>query len=919
MKQTRLWLTTITVLLCSLTASAHNFEMGGIYYDITSSTNLTVAVTYKGSKWNTYNEYTGVVTIPESVVYNNITYRVTSIGGSAFSGCTSLTSIIIPESVTSIEDYAFYDCSSLTSLVIPDGVTSIGGYAFFGCEKLSSIIIGKNVSSIGANAFMYTHNTTLYLDRIINYSNIFFSNNYSDSEQYGIYGSLLVNVNECTNIDDFLFKTTGEEIALVAYIGSKTELILPSSFNGEKYIIGSYAFSKTNIANVIIPNNVKTIKNKAFYGCGNLHSVVTGNGVTSVETEAFGSCDNLSSLTIGSNVSTIGSSAFAGCNEIESIYAFNPKAISSDESIFSTDAYNNAILYVPTDRVFAYEKATPWSKFQIKPMKTFAITYMVDGKVYETEEVEYGADVTLIEEPIKEGYTFTGWSEVPETMPAENIVVNGSFIANKYLVTFKIGDEVVTSDSLEYGTAIVIPEVTEREGYTFSGWGDVPETVPASDVTYEGSYLVNSYKLTYMVDGDTYHEVTKEYGAAIEPVENPTKEGHTFSGWSEALEAMPAHDVTINAIFTVNKYIVTFQIGNEVIAANTLEYGTAIVAPEAPEKEGYFFNGWGEVAETVPANDVVYEGSYSVNSYKLTYIIDGEIIKESMVAYGAVIELIEGPNKAGYAFDGWSEVPETMPANDVVIYGTYTKLFVETMAINDSDSRFSMADDTECGTIIYIRNFSSTDWQTLYIPFELPYDEICDEFEVADINNVHQYDHNDDGETDETVIEAFKVTSGTLEANYPYLIRAKEAGRKMIMLTDATLYVTEENSIDCSSVREKFTFTGTYSLMTSDALIPGEGYYTLIDGEWQSVTEETTLGAFRFYLKVDSRNSHAMMARTIRMRIVGENGSDDDATGIENSQLTIQNSQFIYDLQGRRVENPTKGIYIVNGKKTVIK
>ena len=422
-----------------------------------------------------------------------------------------------------------------------------------------------------------------------------------------------------------------------------------------------------------------------------------------------------------------------------------------------------------------------------------------------------------------------------------------------------------------------------------------------------------------MVDGDTYHEVTKEYGAAIEPVENPTKEGHTFSGWSEALEAMPAHDVTINAIFTVNKYIVTFQIGNEVIVANTLEYGTAIVVPEAPEKEGYSFNGWGEVAETVPANDVVYEGSYSVNSYKLTYIIDGEIIKESMVAYGTVIELIEGPNKAGYAFDGWNEVPETMPANDVVIYGTYTKLFVETMAINDSDSRFSMADDTECGTIIYIRNFSSTDWQTLYIPFELPYDEICDEFEVADINNVRQYDHNDDGTTDETVIEAFKVTSGTLDANYPYLIRAKEAGRKMVMLTDATLYATEENSIDCSSVREKFTFTGTYSLMTFDALIPGEGYYTLIDGEWQPVKEETTLGAFRFYLKVDSRNSNAMMARTIRMRIVGENGSDDDATGVEKSEMRNEKSEIVYDLVGRRVEKPAKGIYIVNGHKLLIK
>lgn len=429
MKTIKMCLATIAALLCCVTVDAADFEVDGIYYAITSSDKLTVTVTYKGSKWNSYNEYTGVVTIPETVVYNNITYRVTSIGGSAFSGCTSLTSIIIPESVTIIENNAFEKCTGLTSLVIPDGVTSIRDYAFFGCEKLSSIIIGKNVSSIGANAFMYAYNSTLYLDRIINYSNIFFSNNYSDSEQYGIYGSLLVNVNECTNIDDFLFKTTGEEIALVAYIGSKTELVLPSSFNGEDYIIGPYAFSKTNITNVTISNNVKTIKDKAFYGCDNLYAVVIGNGVTSIGTEAFSSCANLSSLTIGSNVSTIGSSAFADCNEIESIYPLNTKAITCDESIFATDAYNNAILYVPSDRVFAYEKATPWNKFEIKSMNKFTVTYMVDGEVYETIEMEYGAEITLPENPEKEGYTFMGWSEVPETMPAHDVIVYGTFTA----------------------------------------------------------------------------------------------------------------------------------------------------------------------------------------------------------------------------------------------------------------------------------------------------------------------------------------------------------------------------------------------------------------------------------------------------------------------------------------------------------
>ena len=151
MKTFKTTLLTIAALLCSISASAHDFKVDGIYYNITSSEDLTVEVTcYK----NFNGSYSDVeITIPERVTYENKTYSVTGIGKSAFSGCTSLTSITIPNSVTSIGDRAFYNCKSLTSITIPNSVTSIGGRAFYGCTSLTSITIPESVTSIRGSAF----------------------------------------------------------------------------------------------------------------------------------------------------------------------------------------------------------------------------------------------------------------------------------------------------------------------------------------------------------------------------------------------------------------------------------------------------------------------------------------------------------------------------------------------------------------------------------------------------------------------------------------------------------------------------------------------------------------------------------------------------------------------------------------------
>ena len=154
MKRLKSMLATLAMLLCTISASAEDFSVDGIYYNITSSTDLTVAVTYQGSSYDSYsNEYSGNVVIPETVTYESKTYSVTSIRNQTFRECSSLTSVTIPDGVTSIGTSAFHSCSSLASVTIPNSVTSIGNSAFSGCSSLTSITIPDGVTSIGKYTF----------------------------------------------------------------------------------------------------------------------------------------------------------------------------------------------------------------------------------------------------------------------------------------------------------------------------------------------------------------------------------------------------------------------------------------------------------------------------------------------------------------------------------------------------------------------------------------------------------------------------------------------------------------------------------------------------------------------------------------------------------------------------------------------
>ena len=244
------------LMLSCIALWAHDVVIDGIYYNL-DKTNKTAEVTYRG-EYNEYdNEYSGSVTIPETITYNSEIYNVTSIGEYAFYNCSKLTSVTIPNSVTSIGSSAFSGCSGLTEVTIGNSVTSIGSSAFSGCSGLTEVTIGNSVTSIGKYAF---YNTGIYEDE----------SNWDNGVLY---------------IDNCLIDANSDVVKGSYTIKEGTR------------IIGDFAFRDcSGLTEVAIPNSVTTIGYKAFYNCSGLTSVTIPNSVTSIYYNAFEGCSKLTSV-----------------------------------------------------------------------------------------------------------------------------------------------------------------------------------------------------------------------------------------------------------------------------------------------------------------------------------------------------------------------------------------------------------------------------------------------------------------------------------------------------------------------------------------------------------------------------------------------------------------------------------------------
>ena len=917
--------TLLLFVVSAFWSSALGVEIDGIYYYLNGN---TATVTNKGqyssgSNENSYtNAYSGVVTIPSMVTYNGKNYTVTQIQNfafsncpdlktvnipstvsniavtykngnyfsSCFSGCTSFKAFIIssdnpyysavggvlfdkdkttlikcpqaktgeysvPSTIKKISEGAFYECTSLTSISLPNSITSIGQYAFYICSSLTNINIPTNLTELGSFVF---------------------SNCSSLSEIIIPIGIKIIPkraFQDCSSLTSVTIPEGVEEIGYSAFLGCSKlkEVVLPSTIKA----LGGYCFHAcSNLSKINIPDGIITIPSYAFCYCP-LTSIILPESIKKIEEYAFYDT-KISTIKLPKTVGYIGHFAF--CNEYSNnnnynrnLYVYNsPSLITLYDTPF---AYNSIQIHVYKPLENAFKNDIQWQKYAGKIIgdipidnpvtsitldhSSLAIDSYTEGKLTATVKPDNASIGEVI-------YTSSNDDVVIivdntgkfMTMEPGNATITATALDGsgvKATCKIVVSDGIIKAESVTLNTT----NATIKLGYTKK----LTATVLPTNATL--SYVIWNSSNPDVATVDENGVITG-IGAGTATITATAADGN---GVKATCKVTVTEDIKVASV-TLNKKEVTIKAGNT-------QALTATVSPSNATMKSVTWKSSNPKVATVDENGVVTGISAGTATITAT-AADGSGVKASCKV--------------------------------TIIYNS--------IALNDASTSYSNNTETTVNPLEYTRTFNNTDWQALYIPFSMSYDDWKDYFDIARIDGIRLIDKNNDGIIDETILDIVKIEEGTITANTPYLIKPKGTGEKTISISNTILYKSEENSVNYTTNNATFTFIGNYSTISTSTLITNN-YYTMDGGSLSTTNGSNDLQPFRWYLKVESLYSTYNKPITITIKVLGEENS---STGIEKSLIT-NDKQHIYDLNGIVVNEKVlkTGIYIRSGKKVVIK
>ena len=831
-------------------------------------------------------ETEGSVTIPETA--NG--YQVVQIGQNAFENCSNITAVSFPDCLNTIDYDAFSDCSKLSGLVFPENLKTINGSSFNGCSSLTNIFIPKSVSYIGVGVFNGCENiesivvengNSLYhsgdgsnciIQRNWKYVIQGCKNTIIPDDVKGIYGGAFAGHTQLTTI------AIPESVVSINNSAFQDCTNLSEiTLSGQITTIEDYAFAYcTNLEKVILSGNLTTIGGLAFYECSNLKKVSLPDQLTTIGQWAFLGCNNLTSISIPQSVTEIGDNCFP--YSLETMFVKWETPISISQDVINGE---NTTLFVPVGYRAAYEAAEPWNKFKC----------IIDD-VFMANTVE---DVPMFFKIINE--------------EEKRCEVNGN---------------IIRAIPTDYEGEITIP--SEIDGYDVVGIGNsaFPECKGITRVSLPD-------KTEYIGDGafskcSNLEYIYDSWNSCLTRIGD-----YAFNSCSKLSDC--SRLTNTGTLEEIGDFAFGFTNIEEAVLSNSLQrlgYAPFVGCENLKRvfcNPGYYSHECGAITDTrtntlveyFPFSTSIPAGVKTIGSYAFA----GDFLTSFDIPEG--VERIS--ENAFYRCEslGSITIPESMKEID---YSSFNLAGVNSVTVKNRKPIK--------GQISHLR-FFPTDY-TLYVPkgSKRAYMSM---YNWNNYSTVVEYEYNN---MDEIDIEMSKLGISTYTSLYNLDFTSITALKAYIAsgfnpVTGELLLTRVYDVPGCEGLLLKGD-EGTYTVPVNNSdmfysnllkgvpvtktVAPTDGEYTnyiLANGDkygigFYTLSKEGDIAEGKAYLQIPTSLTSVAEARGIQLRF-----DDDNSVDAINNINEHKSNQTFFDLQGRRIEQPVKGMYITNGKKIFIK
>lgn len=759
---------------------------------------------------------------------------------------------------------------SIPSTVTYEGetfpVVAIQDFAFYNCPNLTEVNIPSSITEIGKEVFRKCPN--LARINVENSSGHFRSVN---GILYDKWSTELIAVPAKVNIEEvnYVLPTTVTSIRDYAMAGC-TELTTVTLPTGLKKI-GKNAFDGcTSLSSVNIPSGLTKIGEYAFNNCGKLAiDVVIPEAIQEIPQALFQNCSSIKSVTLHPEVYSIGWQAFFGCAALMSIQLPN------DIETIATGAFAN----------------TGLTSIEIPANLSTISSSAFSGTKLSNVVLHEG--LTTIEE-----YAFNGIGStlasinIPKSVRTiSNYAFNGTFISDIYINNIPSKISLSKNAPFAKPTDLKIHVFTQLadEFKNATGWSKYADyIVDDIDIKHVTAITLDKYQITIPTSSTGY------LTAMISPNDAEIK---------DVLFTTEENGIVTITNASTGKFSTGSKEGETTITCKALD-GSGITVTCSVIVVNNFINATG----------VTIAGESSAMEVGATRQLSAEVAPSNATLKN-ILWASSNKEVATVSEDGLVTAINPGVTTITALSGDGNARAEYT--INVAHSNYSLEDGVAytnnkilyAKELTYTRTFGNTDWQPLYVPFRMSYEDWSDQFEVARLLNMHTIDSNNDGKADQWAMEFILVKDGTLKENHPYIIRAKEKGTKTLTLNDATVYPAETNSIQCASTEFTYEFKGTYEKIgpfTAD----NNGILIMGGGSYGKPNVGTSLKPYRVYLQITEKDGQTININEAKIIIVDEFGFE-ETTSINSLDSEKNNITAIYNANGIKQTSTKQGLNII--------